>query len=50
MDENVPRQITIGLRLRGIDVITVQEEKRTGQSDPEVLARATEVTYSRRSC
>lgn len=43
MDENVPRQITAGLRLRGIDVVTVQEEQRRGQSDPEVLARATEL-------
>lgn len=43
MDENVPRQITVGLRLRGIDVLTVQEEQRSGQSDPEVLARATEL-------
>jgi predicted nuclease of predicted toxin-antitoxin system len=43
MDENVPRQITVGLRLRGIDVITVQEEQRSGQSDPEILARATDL-------
>ena len=43
MDENVPRQITVGLRLRGIDVLTVQGEQRSGQSDPEVLARATEL-------
>jgi len=26
MDENVPRAITGGLRLRGIDVLTVQED------------------------
>ena len=26
MDENVPRQITVGLRLRGIDVLSVQED------------------------
>ena len=43
MDENVPRQITTGLRLRGIDVLTVQEDSRTGISDPEVLDRATEL-------
>jgi predicted nuclease of predicted toxin-antitoxin system len=43
MDENVPRQITSGLRLRGVDVLTVQEENRAGLSDPEVLERATEL-------
>lgn len=43
MDENVPRQITVGLRLRDIDVLTVQEDKRTGILDPQVLERATEL-------
>lgn len=43
MDENVSRQITFGLRLRGIDVLTVQEDQRSGSLDPEVLARATEL-------
>lgn len=43
MDEQVPRQITLGLRLRGIDVLTVQEDGRSGLLDPEVLARATEL-------
>jgi Domain of unknown function (DUF5615) len=43
MDENVPRQITVGLRLRGIDVLSVQEDGKAGLSDPEVLARATEL-------
>ena len=43
MDENVPRQITTGVRLRGIDVLTVQEDNRAGKSDPEVLERATEL-------
>lgn len=43
MDENVPRQITTGLRLRGIDVLTVQEDGRSGLADPGVLARATEL-------
>lgn len=40
MDENVSRQITVGLRLRGIDVLTVQEDDRSGISDPQVLERA----------
>lgn len=43
MDENVPRQITVGLRLRGIDVLSVQEDGKAGLSDPKVLARATEL-------
>lgn len=43
MDENIPRQISIGLRLRGVEVLTVQEDQRDGQSDPEIFARATEL-------
>jgi Domain of unknown function (DUF5615) len=51
MDEQVPRQITLGLRLRNIDVLTVQEDDRfpfreappSGLDDPNVLARATEL-------
>lgn len=43
MDENVPRAITGGLRLRGIDVLTVQEDGRRGLEDPRVLDRATEL-------
>lgn len=40
MDEHVPRAITLGLRLRGIDVITVQEDNFSSKSDPELLDRA----------
>lgn len=43
MDENVPRQITVGLRLRSVDVLSVQEDDRTGLPDPQVLERATEL-------
>lgn len=43
MDENVHGAITNGLRLRNIDVLTVQEDDRSGISDPEVLNRATEL-------
>ncbi|MEM8638073.1 MAG: DUF5615 family PIN-like protein [Cyanobacteria bacterium P01_G01_bin.54] len=43
MDENVPQQITQGLRLRGIDILTVQEDGRSGLADPDVIARATEL-------
>lgn len=43
MDENVPRQITLGLRLRGVDVLSVQEDERAGTPDPLILDRATEL-------
>ena len=43
MDENVPRQILLGLRLRGVDVLSVQEDQRSGDPDPLVLARANEL-------
>ncbi len=43
MDENVHRAITSGLRLRGIDVLTVQEDGRRRLRDPKVLDRATEL-------
>ena len=41
MDENVHGAITRGLRQRGIDVLTVQEDDRSGILDPAVLDRAT---------
>jgi len=40
MDEHVPRAITIGLRLKGIDVLTVQEDNFSGKSDTELMDRA----------
>jgi predicted nuclease of predicted toxin-antitoxin system len=43
MDENVHGAITNGLRQRDIDVLTVQEDNRSGISDAEVLDRATEL-------
>lgn len=43
MDENVPRSVATGLRLRGVDFLTVQEDGWGGASDPEVLSRATEL-------
>jgi hypothetical protein len=33
MDEQVLRQITAGLRLRGVDVLAVQEDERIGTPD-----------------
>ncbi len=43
MDENVHGTITSGLRRRNIDVLTVQEDHRSGLPDPEVLDRAIEL-------
>jgi hypothetical protein len=43
MDENVHRAITNGLRLRGVDVLTVQEDKLIGFPDPKILDRSTEL-------
>jgi len=41
MDEHVARAITEGLRLRGVDVLTVQEDGRRGAADAAILDRAT---------
>jgi len=43
MDEQVPLAITNGLRQLGIDVLTVQEDNRSGYADPILLDRATEL-------
>jgi hypothetical protein len=43
MDENVHRGITDGLRIRNVDVLTVQEDERSGFQDPIILDRATEL-------
>jgi hypothetical protein len=40
MDEHVPRAITSGLKLRGIDVLTVQEDNYVSRSDPDLIDRA----------
>jgi predicted nuclease of predicted toxin-antitoxin system len=42
-DEHVPRAVALGLRLRGIDVITVQDDDRRGIADRLLLDRATEL-------
>ena len=41
MDVHIPRAITIGLRLRGVNVITAQEDQTANASDSELLDRAT---------
>ncbi len=43
MDENVEGPITRGVRRRGVDVLTVQDDGRTGADDSDVLTRATEL-------
>jgi hypothetical protein len=43
MDENVEGQITRGLRARGIDVLTVQEDGWGETLDPALLDRAGEL-------
>ena len=43
MDQHVPRAITIGLRLRGIDVITAFEDDTGEMIDSELLDRAAEM-------
>jgi hypothetical protein len=41
MDEHIPRAITLGLRLRQVDVLTAQEDRSAGLPDPALLDRAT---------
>jgi hypothetical protein len=43
MDEHVHRAITTGLRLRDVDVLTVQEDNHRNVSDAVLLDRATEL-------
>ena len=43
MDQNLPRHITVGLRLAGIDVITAYEDGATEMYDAELLERAGEL-------
>ena len=41
MDAHIPKAITNGLRLRGVAVLTAQEDNADKLSDPELLDRAT---------
>ncbi|MGA7732628.1 MAG: DUF5615 family PIN-like protein [Chloroflexia bacterium] len=43
MDVHIPKAITNGLRLRGVDVLTTQEDGTTTLRDDELLDRATEL-------
>jgi hypothetical protein len=40
-DESVNRAICLGLRLRGVEVMTAQEDGRRATDDEEILTRAT---------
>jgi len=41
MDQHVPKAITTGLRVRGVDVLTAHEDGAATFSDVELLDRAT---------
>jgi uncharacterized protein DUF5615 len=43
MDHHVPRAITNGLRLRGVDVLTAREDGANELSDPALLDRVEEL-------
>jgi Domain of unknown function (DUF5615) len=43
MDVHVRAAVTDGLRLRGVDVLTAQEDGTAHLDDPELLDRATEL-------
>ena len=40
MDQHVPRVITVGLRLRGVEVLTAYEHKASELEDDDLLNRA----------
>ena len=43
MDHNVRGQVTSGLRSRGVDVLTADEDGNRGMEDSDLLDRATEL-------
>jgi len=43
VDEHVPTAITEGLRLRGVDVLTAQEDGQAGTDDGGLITRASEL-------
>lgn len=43
MDEHIPKAITLGLRQRGVDVLTVQDDGFTNTPDPIILDHATQL-------
>ncbi len=45
MDQHVPRAITNGLRLRGVDVLTAYEDGASELNDSDLLNRASELKH-----
>ena len=43
IDEHVPGAVTTGLRRRGVDTLTVQEDGLGGADDPVLIERATQL-------
>lgn len=43
MDEHVPNPITVGLRIRAVDVLTAQEDRHRETDDEVLLDRAAEL-------
>jgi hypothetical protein len=43
MDVHVRREVTVGLRVCGVDVLTAQEDGAATLADSELLSRATEL-------
>jgi hypothetical protein len=43
MDTHIPRAITVELRMRGVDVLTAQEDGTAALPDPRLLDRATQL-------
>ena len=43
MDQHVPKSITVGLRMRGVDVLTAYEDNASELDDSALLDRATEL-------
>ena len=46
LDHHVPQAITVGLRLRGVDVITAYEDASHELADTALLDRATTLSLS----
>ena len=43
MDHHVPRAITVGLRVRGVDALTAHEDGNSELEDAALLDRASEL-------
>ncbi len=45
MDQHAPRAITVGLRLRGVEVLTAYEDEASELEDVDLLNRASELGW-----